>query len=131
MNHKPNHEGENTMKRRTLLAAATGAALLPAPALRAQDFTGPLRIVVPFAPGGTSDILARLIAPALQARLGQNVVVENRAGAGGNIGADAVAKSRPDGHPCCCSMSRRWRRTRSSMRGCPSIRNATSRRCRW
>jgi hypothetical protein len=85
------------MKRRTLLAATAGAALLPAPALRAQDFTGPLRIVVPFAPGGTSDILARLIAPALQARLGPKVVVENRAGAGGNIGADAVAKSRPDG----------------------------------
>jgi len=84
------------MKRRTLLAAA-GAGLLPAPALRAQDFTGPLRIVVPFAPGGTSDILARLIAPSLQQRVGQNVVVENRPGAGGNIGADAVAKSRPDG----------------------------------
>ncbi len=85
------------MKRRTLLAAAAGAGLLPAPALRAQDFTGPLRIVVPFAPGGTSDILARLIAPSLQQRVGQNVVVENRPGAGGNIGADAVAKSRPDG----------------------------------
>jgi tripartite-type tricarboxylate transporter receptor subunit TctC len=53
---------------------------------------------VPFGPGGTSDILARLIAPSLSARIGQNVVVENRAGAGGNIGADAVAKSRPDGH---------------------------------
>lgn len=84
------------MNRRTLLAASA-ATLLPAPALRAQDFTGPLRIVVPFAPGGTSDILARLIAPALGQRLGQNVVVENRPGAGGNIGADAVAKSRPDG----------------------------------
>ena len=87
------------MKRRTvLIAAATAPALLAAPALRAQEFNQAIRIVVPFAPGGTSDILARLIAPALQARVGQNVIVENRPGAGGNIGADAVAKSRPDGH---------------------------------
>jgi tripartite-type tricarboxylate transporter receptor subunit TctC len=84
------------MQRRTLLAAA--AATLAAPAVRAQEFTQTLRLVVPFPPGGTSDILARLIAPALAARVGQNVVVENRPGAGGNIGADAVAKSRPDGH---------------------------------
>jgi tripartite-type tricarboxylate transporter receptor subunit TctC len=84
------------MQRRTILAAA--AASLAAPALRAQEFTQTVRIIVPNAPGGTSDILARLIAPALQSRIGQNVVVENRAGAGGNIGADAVAKSRPDGH---------------------------------
>jgi tripartite-type tricarboxylate transporter receptor subunit TctC len=82
------------MQRRTLLAAA--AATLATPAL-AQDITGTVRIVVPFAPGGTSDILARLMAPSLQQRIGQNVVVENRPGAGGNIGADAVAKSRPDG----------------------------------
>ncbi|MGG5810079.1 Bug family tripartite tricarboxylate transporter substrate binding protein [Falsiroseomonas sp. CW058] len=87
------------MNRRTLLiAAAAGPGLLAAPALRAQDFNQTIRIIVPNAPGGTSDILARLIAPALAARAGQNVVVENRAGAGGNIGADAVAKSRPDGH---------------------------------
>jgi tripartite-type tricarboxylate transporter receptor subunit TctC len=82
------------MQRRTLLAAA--AATLATPAI-AQDITGTVRIVVPFAPGGTSDILARLMAPSLQQRIGQNVVVENRPGAGGNIGADAVAKSRPDG----------------------------------
>jgi tripartite-type tricarboxylate transporter receptor subunit TctC len=84
------------MQRRLFLAAA--AATLAAPALHAQEFNQTVRIVVPNAPGGTSDILARLIAAPLSARIGQNVVVENRAGAGGNIGADAVAKSRPDGH---------------------------------
>jgi len=87
------------MNRRLLLG---GAAALPialaAPCVRAQGFTQALRLIVPNAPGGTSDILARLIAPPLAARLGQNVVVENRAGAGGNLGADLVAKSRPDGH---------------------------------
>ena len=83
------------MLRRSLIAAA--ATTLATPAL-AQEFNQTVRIIVPNAPGGTSDILARLIAPGLQARIGQNVVVENRAGAGGNIGADFVAKSRPDGH---------------------------------
>ncbi len=83
------------MLRRTLLAAAP--AVLAAPAI-AQDFTQGLRIIVPNAPGGTSDILARLIATPLGRAVGQTVVVENRAGAGGNIGADFVAKSRPDGH---------------------------------
>ncbi|WP_198377137.1 Bug family tripartite tricarboxylate transporter substrate binding protein [Neoroseomonas rubea] len=87
------------MNRRTLLGAAAGALALPAarPAA-AQPLDRPVRIVVPFAPGGTSDILARLLAPALTQSFGQNVVVENRTGAGGNIGADLVAKSAPDGH---------------------------------
>ncbi|MBR0654572.1 Bug family tripartite tricarboxylate transporter substrate binding protein [Plastoroseomonas arctica] len=77
------------------------AGLLLAPAVasrraRAQPARA-LRIVVPFAPGGSLDILGRLYARHLGERLGWNVVVENRSGAGGNLGADLVAKARPDG----------------------------------
>jgi len=72
------------------------AALLAAPNLaRAQSST--IRIVVPFGPGGSTDSVARLVSPGLQQRLGATVVVENRSGAAGSIGADIVAKARPDG----------------------------------
>jgi tripartite-type tricarboxylate transporter receptor subunit TctC len=85
----------NTLSRRTLLLVSIAAAV-PA---RAQAFPSrPLRVLVPFAPGGSTDLLARLVAKPLGERLGQPVVVENRPGAGGNIAADAVAKSAPDGH---------------------------------
>jgi tripartite-type tricarboxylate transporter receptor subunit TctC len=82
------------------LAAVTGLAMatLPAAPAQAQNFTRAVRIVVPYAPGGTSDILARLIAPKLQVAIGQPVVVENKPGASGNLGADAVAKAAKDGH---------------------------------
>lgn len=89
------------MDRRSLLRAtlaATALSPLAAPALRAQGFDHPLRLIVPNAPGGTSDILARLLGPELTKAVGQSVVVENRTGAAGNIGADFVAKSAPDGH---------------------------------
>lgn len=82
------------MNRRTILAAALA---MPAVA-QAQSFDHTLRIIIPFAPGGTSDIIARLIAPELTRILGQSVVVENRTGASGNIAIDHVAKSAPDGH---------------------------------
>ncbi|MDP3417070.1 tripartite tricarboxylate transporter substrate binding protein [Falsiroseomonas sp.] len=72
------------------------AALLAAPNLaRAQTST--IRIVVPFGPGGSTDSVARLVSPGLQQRLGATVLVENRSGAAGSIGADIVAKARPDG----------------------------------
>ena len=58
----------------------------------------PVKIIVPFAAGGTTDILARAMAPELTKAFGQSFVVENRAGAGGNIGADLVAKSPADGY---------------------------------
>jgi tripartite-type tricarboxylate transporter receptor subunit TctC len=81
----------------TLALLALGVVLMPSPAPAQPIASKPIRFVVPFGPGGSGDTIARLIGQHLSERIGQPVVVENRMGAGGNIGADAVAKSDPDG----------------------------------
>jgi len=87
--------------RRAQLAALAMLLVSPMAAPAAEVFPEPgkpIRFVVPYPPGGPTDLMARILAPELQKRLGATVVVENRAGAGGNVGTDAVAKSAPDGH---------------------------------
>lgn len=79
--------------------AAVAAMLIALSAAGAQTWPSkPIRLIVPFAPGGANDIVARLLQPSLEKALGQPIVVENRPGASGVTGTDAVAKSPPDGH---------------------------------
>ena len=87
--------------RRRFLALAAGAATLPAlpRVARAADYpTRPVHLVVGFPAGSAPDIIARLVAQALSARIGQEVVVDDRPGAGGNIGTEIAAKAAPDGY---------------------------------
>ncbi|HOY35591.1 MAG TPA: tripartite tricarboxylate transporter substrate binding protein BugE [Piscinibacter sp.] len=88
------------MHRRTLVATAALLLASASPIAWAQTFPSakPVRLVVPFAPGGTTDIVARIVAEKMGAALGQTVVVENKAGAGGAIGAMEVVKAAPDGY---------------------------------
>jgi tripartite-type tricarboxylate transporter receptor subunit TctC len=89
------------LRRRSFLHLAAGAAALPFVSrfARAQDYPSrPVRVIVPFAPGGQTDVVARLIAQKLSDRMGKQFYVENAAGAGGNIGAGRAVQAAPDGH---------------------------------
>ena len=90
------------MPRRSLFACLLlGALCAPLASRAAEPYPvpgKPIKFVVPYPPGGPTDLMARILAPSLQQRLGAPVVIENRAGAGGNVGTDGVAKSAPDGH---------------------------------
>ncbi len=89
------------LPRRKFLQLAAGAAALPVMpyVARAQAYpTRPLRLITPFPPGGSVDLSARLVGQWLSERLGQQVVIENRPGAGGNVGSEMAAKATPDGY---------------------------------
>ena len=91
------------LPRRALLVGSAALALplatrAQAPAVASPWPTQPIRLVVPFAPGGTTDLVARLLSQGLQDQLGQPVIIENRAGAGATVGSLAVAQAAPDGH---------------------------------
>ena len=86
------------MKLISAIALATLASLLPRESMGEAYPNRPVKIVVPFAPGGNLDVTARLVAESMAKTLGQPFIVENRPGAGGALGSDAVAKSAPDGY---------------------------------
>lgn len=87
------------MNRRQILATAAAAVLIAPLAVQAQGFPNkPVKVIVPFAPGGTTDIIARIMGEKITPALGQTMLVENKAGGGGIIGANELAKSVPDGY---------------------------------
>jgi tripartite-type tricarboxylate transporter receptor subunit TctC len=80
------------------VVAALAIALCSGLAMSQSYPTQPIKLIVPFSPGGGTDTFARVVSAGMQPSLGQNIIVENKPGAGGNIGADQVAKSKPDGY---------------------------------
>ena len=109
-----------------LIAVGSGPLAQPAPPGRAK----PIRMIVTFPPGGSTDATVRIVAPKLGERLGQQVVVDNRPGAGGNIGLAALAKSDPDGYTIGVGAAGGLAANAASIPRCRSMRRRTSCRSR-
>src|SRR5712691_5616754 len=87
------------MSMRTLLLKAAAMLLALTATAAAQDYPNkPVRLIIPFPPGGSNDVVGRMIATQLSEKLGKQVIVDNRAGAGGVIGTEVAANSSPDGY---------------------------------
>jgi len=87
------------LHRRSLLATAALVAAVPGAARAQAGYPSkPVRLIVPFAPGGTTDIVARVVAEKINAHLGQTLIVDNKAGGGGSVGATEIARAAPDGY---------------------------------
>jgi len=102
MNDKPSYRCNEILKPCRGRQAVAGAVLLGiGVAAMAQGYPGkPIRLIVPFPPGGANDIVARIVNIKLPGLLGQNLIIDNRAGAGGNLGAEIAAKSAPTATRC-------------------------------
>src|SRR5512139_764670 len=96
---------QSFLKWATISLMQACALCAAAPALSQQYPTKPIRFIVPYPPGGTVDIVARIVQPKLSESLGQPIVIENRGGAGGVVGTEAVAKSAPDGYTFLLTLS--------------------------
>jgi tripartite-type tricarboxylate transporter receptor subunit TctC len=106
-------------------AAIAFLAFCVAPAT-AQEMPSqkPVTLIVPFAAGGSTDVIARVIAEAMRASLGNPFIVDNRGGAGGSIGTTAIARLCPTARPSAWARPRRWRSIRPPTRTCPTISGA-------
>ena len=114
---------------RSPIAFAAFALLLSVNSL-AQSPGQPMRLVVPFPPGGTADLLGRLVAQRLGDALKTTVVIDNRVGAGGSVGAEVVARRPPMVRPCCSATPPHTRSTNGSTSASATTRSRTSRRSR-
>lgn len=123
-----------TLTRRSFMtaAAALSASFAAPTGLIAQAAypTRPVHLIVPYAAGGGTDFFARLVAASMSGTLGQQIVVENRPGAGTQIGAEAASKAEPTATPSCLATPRPTPPTKASTRSCHMIRRRISRRSR-
>ena len=122
----------NPNRRAVLGVAAATAAAIALPGRAQSNWPArPVKIIVPFPAAGTTDILARAIAPELSKAFGQQFIVDNRAGAGGNVGAEIVAHSPPDGYTLLMGTVGTHGINRALYSKLATTRSRTSHRSRW
>ena len=126
-----NNWAQRERLRRTLIATAAACVLPVTSVAQAQWPNGPIKLIVPFAAGGSNDNIARMLGTNLGARLGQPFVIENKGGGGGTIGTDAVAKSPADGNTLLFASTSITTMLRSSSAVNLTARSASFLLCWW